>query len=61
MTAVPDDLDARLDRWAAEDPDPAHRDTPAAELAHRRIRVPDRQKARIAARVLARGRRGGRR
>ena len=35
--------------------------TPAAELAHRRIRVPDRQKARIAARVLARGRRGGRR
>ena len=35
--------------------------TPAAELAHRRVRVPDRQKARIAARVLARGRRGGRR
>ena len=32
VAALPEDVLARAERWAAEDPDPAHRDTLRAEL-----------------------------
>ena len=32
VAALPEDVLARAERWATEDPDPAHRDTLRAEL-----------------------------
>ena len=38
VAALPEDVLARAERWAAEDPDPAHRDTLRAELDAGRLR-----------------------